>query len=227
VITFAALNSVILVAPVPDASGDDLQLWTVVTVDQKIVDRLDGGIQTRVRLIDDVSLARDVLLRPFVSWQVSDRLDLDLGYDYLHSLDDGFLSEHRIWQMAEYRLPLERFDLSGMTRLDQRFVEDVNGVVVRLRFRARATYQLPSSMYLAASNEVFLNLNDRGEGPSQGLEQNRVRVGLGWTLKRARVEAAYEWHISAGRGRSNQNLHVFAVEFSLDREATRAARRNR
>jgi hypothetical protein len=227
VITFAALNGVLLVAPVPNASGDDVQLWTVVTVDQKIVGQLEGGIQTRVRLIDDVSLARDVLLRPFLAWQVSDRLDIDLGYDYLHSLEGGFPSEHRIWQMAEYRLPLERFDLSGTTRLDQRFVEDVNGVVVRLRFRARATYQLPSSMYLAASDEVFLNLNDRGEGPRQGLEQNRVRAALGWTWKRTRVEAAYEWHIIAGRGRSKRNLHVFAVELSLDREAIRAARRNR
>jgi hypothetical protein len=69
--------------------------------------------------------------------QVSDRLDMDLGYDYLHSLEGGFPSEHRIWQMAEYRLPLERFDLSGMARLDQRFVEDVNGVVVRPRSAMR------------------------------------------------------------------------------------------
>jgi hypothetical protein len=56
-----ALIGAILVARPPGASGDDLQLWTVVTVDQKIVDRLEGGIQTRVRLIDDVSLARDVV----------------------------------------------------------------------------------------------------------------------------------------------------------------------
>ena len=129
--------------------------------------------------------------------------------------------------MAEYRLPVERFDLTGTARLDQRFVEDVRGVVVRLRFRARATYQLPSSLYLAASDEIFLNLNDRGEGPSQGFEQNRVRAALGWTWQRARVETAYEWHINAGRGRSNQDLHVFAIELSLDREAIRAARRNR
>jgi hypothetical protein len=222
-----ALIGAILVARPPGASGDDLQLWTVVTVDQKIVDRLEGGIQTRVRLIDDVSLARDVLVRPFLGWQVSDRFDLDLGYDYLHALKSEFLSEHRIWQMAEYRMPIERFDLRGMARLDQRFVEDVSGVVVRLRFRARATFELSPSLYLATSDEVFLNLNDRGAGPPQGLEQNRVRAGLGWTWKRARIEAAYEWHVNAGRGRSNQDLHVFALEFSLDRGAIRAARRNR
>ena len=221
-----ALVGIIVVARVPDASGDDLQLWSVLTVEQEVHDRVTAGVQTRVRVVDDVSRARDVLLRPFLAWQVLDHLSLDVGYDYLHAIAAASRSEHRVWQVAEYTLPLGKVDLRSLVRLDQRFIENVSGVVVRLRFRVRATYTLDRNWYLAFSDEVFLNLNDRFAGPPQGLEQNRVRAALGWNLGRVRVEGAYEWHVSARRGRSDANLHVFALEFMLDPKAVRAARRN-
>ncbi len=221
-----ALVGIILVARVPEASGDDLQLWSVVTLDQQLHDRVDAGVQTRIRVVGDVSRARDVLLRPFIGWQVLDNLSLDLGYDYLHAIQVASRSEHRVWQIAEHTLPLGKFDLRSLVRLDQRFIENVSGVVVRLRFRGRAAYTLNRNWYLAFSDEVFLNLNDRFAGPPQGLEQNRVRAALGWNLGRVRVEGAYEWHVSARRGRSDANLHVFALEFMLDPKAVRTARRN-
>ena len=221
-----ALVWILVVARVSDASGDDLQLWSVLTVEQEVHDRVTAGVQTRVRVVDDVSRARDVLLRPFIAWQVLDHLSLDVGYDYLHAIAAASRSEHRVWQVAEYTLPLGKVDLRSLVRLDQRFIENVSGVVVRLRFRFRATYTLDRNWYLAFSDEVFLNLNDRFAGPPQGLEQNRVRAALGWNLGRVRVEGAYEWHVSARRGRSNANLHVFALEFMLDPKAVRAARRN-
>jgi hypothetical protein len=214
---------------VPDAAatGDDLQQWTVVTLEQQIHERVAAGVQTRVRIVDDVTRARDVLIRPFVAWQVLDNFTLDLGYDYLHAIQDGSLSEHRLWQIAEHTLPLEKLDLRNLLRLDERFVEDVSGAVVRLRYRLRATYPLGPSWYLAGSDEVFVNLNDRGAGPAHGFEQNRVRAAVGWTRGRVRIEGAYEWHISARRDQSNANLHVFALELTLDPKAVRAARRNR
>ena len=59
-------------------------------------------LAARVRLDDDVSEAKDSLIRPFVTWRPRERLDLDLGYDYLHSFQGS--TEHRIWQSAEYSL---------------------------------------------------------------------------------------------------------------------------
>lgn len=105
--------------------------------------------------------------------------------------------------------------------MDQRFVEGVGGVVLRGRYRLRATHPVGSARwYLAGSDEAFVNLNDRGEGPIDGFEQNRLRGAFGWRGKRWRIEAGYEWQYARRRERSGEHRHVTFVELSFQtREA--------
>ena len=123
-----------------------------------------------------------------------------------------------MWQQAEYALRWRDLTVRNRIRLDQRFVEDVSGVVVRFRYRLRGTHPIGGSdWYGAISDEVLTNINNQGEGPISGFEQNRLRAAIGTRLLgRLRVESGYEWQYAERRNRSSVNRHVFVVELSLD-----------
>ncbi len=96
-----------------------------------------------MRVDDNVSSANDFLVRPSVSWKALESLTLGLGYDYIHSFNSR--SENRVWQQAEYALRCRDLTVRNRIRLDQRFVEDVSGVVVRFRYRLRGTHPIGGS----------------------------------------------------------------------------------
>jgi hypothetical protein len=212
----AFLVAVLLATPAGSfAAEDDIQLWPSVTVNHALNERWGVHFAARVRLDDDVSSKKDYLLRPFVTWKPRNGLTLDLGYDYLHSFQSS--SEHRIWQAAEYRLGLGDLVLKNRIRIDQRFVEDVDGVVARFRYRLRGVHPiLGPSWYGAISNEVLTNLNEQDSGPSAGFDQNRLRFALGVRfLERLRIETGYEWQTLGSSSGEISHAHVFVVEFSI------------
>ena len=209
-------GSLLLLSASALAAGDDVQLWPVVTLNHRLDERFIAHFEARVRFDDDVSQTKDLLLRPFVSWQALESLRLALGYDYLHSFQSR--SENRLWQSAQHRLRWRDLSIYNRVRLDERFVEDVSGVVLRFRYRLRGTHPIGrSSWYGAISDEVFTNLNDRGAGPVSGFEQNRLRLAAGARfLGRLRAESGYEWQYAESRTGSAVNRHVFFIELSID-----------
>ena len=197
------------------AAESDIQLWPVLTLNHGLGSRWGAHLQTRARFDNGVSETKDFLLRPFVSWRPLDSITLDLGYDYLHSYTSS--SENRIWQAAQHHLEWRGFTLQNRIRFDQRWVEGVDGVVVRFRYRLRAMHPIgKSSWYVALSDAVFANLNDEGEGPVYGFEQNRLRFALGAQFfERLRVEGGYEYQYVTSRS-GDTNTHTFVIEVSLD-----------
>ena len=198
------------------AAESDIQLWPVVTFNHGLTDSWGLHLQTRVRLDDDVSEAKDVLVRPFVTWSPVDSVTLDLGYDYLHSFTSS--TENRIWQAVAHQVKLRDFTIKNRIRLDERFVEDVHGVVARFRYRFRASHPIAGlPFYAVISNAVFVNLNDQGSGPVYGFEQNRLRFAIGGSyFKKLRTEAGYEYQYVVSRSGSDTNTHTFFIEFSID-----------
>jgi hypothetical protein len=149
--------------------------------------------------------------RPFTA-----RVTFDLGYDYLYSFHSA--SEHRPWQAGEHRLRWRDLSVKNRIRLDQRFVEDVDGVVLRFRYRLRGTHPIAdSNWYGVLSDEVFANLNDQGAGPVSGFEQNRLRAAVGVRfLGHLRAESGYEWQHSELRSGGSVNRHVLFVSLFVD-----------
>ena len=73
----------------------------------------------------------------------------------------------------------------------------------------------PRAPRATVSDEVFANLNDRGEGPVDGFEQNRLRLALGANfVGGVRLEGGYEWQRAAQRSGSDIDRHVFFLTFS-------------
>ena len=102
-------------------------------------------------------------------------------------------------------------------RLDERFVEDVDPTIFRLRYRLSTSRPIAGSQwYGLASEEVFVNLNDDDAGPLDGFEQNRLRLGLGRRFfGRLRAEGGYEFQYARRRADPGVFRHVFFLELSL------------
>ena len=72
---------------------------------------------------------------------------------------------------------------------------------------------------------LFTNLNDRGEGPVDGFEQNRLRAAIGSRLfGRIRAETGYEWQYADRRSGGFVNRHVFLIELAIDTGTIRRER---
>ena len=209
------------------ARADETQLWTVVRADGPLTKRMAGQLLARFRFDDDVSRAEDFMLRGLSHWELGP-FDAGVGYDYIYSFVDSETREHRPFQIAEHRVHvpiLGGFSIKNRLRFDQRFRSDVDGVIFRLRYRLRLERRLGAGWYAAVSDEIFGNLNDRGAGPPSGFEQNRLRFGLGRTLVPGiRLEANYEWQLSAGRSRPNENRHVLLLQLFAAPRTFREAR---
>jgi len=211
----------LLVATGSQATENDFQLWPVGRINHAINEDWSVSFMARGRFDEDASHSKDYLLRPFVSWTLVDNvpfvdsLTVMAGYDYLHSLDGR--DEHRAWQSAHHAIEHKRFRAVHRVRFDERFIERVDPMIVRFRYRLSTSYPFGNSAWYGfASDEVFANLNDDDEGPVDGFEQNRIRLGVGrHFFGRLRVEGGYEFHYAKRRSNPNEFRHVAFLEFSL------------
>ena len=99
----------------------------------------------------------------------------------------------------------------------ERFLEAVDSTIIRFRYRLSTSHPFgDSAWYGFASDEIFANLNDDDEGPLDGFEQNRARLGVGRRVfGRLRVEGGYEFQYARRRADPNEFRHVVFLEFSL------------
>ena len=179
---FASLICVVAFSARP-VVADDTQIWTIGRYDYDLTERWAWQLLARFRFDEDVSRANDFTLRNFSHWRIA-AWDLGVGYDYFYSYVDSTTIEHTPFQLAEHRwVPSGSpapgaLSIKNRIRLDERFRADADGVIARLRYRLRVTHGIDRGWYLAFSDEVFANVNDRGSGPPHGFDQKRRAVSL-------------------------------------------------
>jgi len=120
-----------------------------------------------------------LVLRPAIGYQVVPSWTLYQGYGWIPSFDP-FKSENRSYQESLLETPVGELRMINRTRFEQRFIEGVDGVSLRLRHMLRFTYPIDSARtWLAAiSDELFATCNDATDGPQAGFDQNRVYFGV-------------------------------------------------
>jgi len=184
------------------ATGSDTGLWAIATVKHGLNEKWVGSLSSQLRFHRDIGPLERVVLRPSLDYRVSQRLTATAGYDAHFIRSPSAKIEQRLWQQLLYRLPAGRVNLSGRLRLEQRFIEHINGAAVRLRIYAKATRPLGRSpWYAALRDEIAFGLNSLQGGPRDGFDQNRLFVGLGRTLSPgSSIEVGYQMHYARRTG---------------------------
>ena len=145
---------------------------------------------------------------------------LYLGYGWQPSFND-FRNENRIYQESLVDRYVGDLRIINRTRLEERFIEDVEGMSMRVRHMLRMVYPLERSKhwFIAGQLEPFFNLYDRTNGPVGGFDQNRAYAGIRYQFTKAvAVELGYmNQYINKPPGDENvsSNNAVVTLDFSL------------
>lgn len=184
------LNFLFILLILP-ASAQDLQGWLIYFGTTKIKNSkfsIHQELQLRdYKLVGDHN---QTLIRVAGQYQFNPSLNVSTGYAFIHTEAQGTpnrpFSENRIYQEALLSHSISKSKLRHRFRLEERFIEDQ-------AFRGRLRYCLfldvpltnkgfsKNGIYVAAYDEVFLNLSDQKE--IKIFDRNRAYLGLGFKIK--------------------------------------------
>jgi hypothetical protein len=166
---------------------------------------------------DGVTGFDQLLVRPAIGFDVTERSSLWAGYGYTPSFPatGDVLTENRIWQQYLWAGPGLGSALQWRSRVEERWIEGDARMAWRYRQFWRLARPLTSragSPTLVAWDELFVHLNDTTR-TATGFDQNRLFAGLGFGVgPGARLEIGYLLQNlrGAGGGADRRNHLVLA-----------------
>ena len=178
--------------------------------------RLRWWFDGQARFSGEADGLSQTIVRPGVGWSITPRVSVWLGYGWIRDYPPSAptLDENRIWQQLLWAPRFGELRFQSRTRLEQRFREGGDDVGWRLREFVKVVYPILSSerLFLAAYEEVFLNLNDTDWGPQAGFDQNRVFLGLQASITESvQIELGYLNRYVYRPGRDGLMDHLASV----------------
>ncbi|RVT98193.1 DUF2490 domain-containing protein [Mucilaginibacter limnophilus] len=201
------------------AQSSQSTVWGAWFHTQRLSDKWGVAFDGQFRSADDVKYLRNILLRPSVAYYFDNNHVASLGYAYIGTngrspLDEKtFRPESRIWEQFVISHKVGRnISLSHRFRLEQRFLGNTstgdaesNDNLFSQRFRYFVRGIVPfkkdsvfsKGIYLAAQNELFLNLQNKSKLNDSFYDQNRAFIAIGYRFsKKFDIEAGYLNHYS-------------------------------
>ena len=204
-----------LAAPASSQTVTDERVWTGFTAQG----RLGAGSPWRwssdslIRARDGVHTLDFLAERVLISRDLTRGSSAGIGYAY----GAGFLAsggtqgEHRFLQ--QYMWNGGGRTLSLRSRVEERFIEGNDGVLLRARQQVRVNWPLSAAgqLQFVASEEVFFDANSTARA-SRGLDSNRVFAGVRQAVtSRSAVEMGYLNLYTRIRSGPNRRSHVLSA----------------
>ena len=177
------------------AGSHDFQIWTPVYLTVNFTDKIQGWYEAQPRFGDDASQVNQLLLRTALGYRVADHWSIWQGYAWTPDIEPKFKTENRIYQQLLYIQKFPAIKIMSRTRLEQRWIKDVSGTAVRFRTLLRGQVPLGDQgrWSIVGQDEIFFNLNSPTNGPDDGLDQNRLFVGINRVMnEHLNVDAGYQ-----------------------------------
>lgn len=208
-----SLLAVLAVPPDGHATEPDLQLWLPVQVIHPIEEDWSISMQTELRLKDDISEFSQLVYKPALNYHFNETWAVSIGYKYIDKHQQA--NEHDIWQEGHFNKRFGDLVTGFQLRLEERFIDDISGVIPRLRILEHLSHPIGETpYYLTGFGAIRVNLDNKGQGPVSGFEQSRISAALGRHINdRVQFEAGYLWRYELGRDGADRNDH--AINFQL------------
>jgi hypothetical protein len=219
-------------AQTPSTFNQDFRLWAPVFMTMKLPSSFLAYMEVQPRFadLDEDGHIDQLLLRPAVGYQLTENLSIWQGYAWVGTYNQRhtppqspFFEESRIYQQILYSRKFDSFKITSRTRLEERWIEHVDGTAVRFRTMLRGQYPLPMApeWALVAADEIFVHLNTVGaRGPQAGFDQNRVFVGVNRTFsKYFNMDVGYQNQLLNSRtipNLANQMNHMVLIQFFIN-----------
>ena len=206
----------LLGSPCAQAADQDLQLWFPLQVIHPIKEKWALSMQVEVRFKDDITEFSELVLKPGVHYHPNPSWGLAVGYKYIDKYEAP--NEQDPWQEVSYNKTFSTLVTGYQVRLEERLIDDISGVLPRLRFLTHLSYPLGDGPhYVAGFAAVRFNLDDKGAGPVSGFEQVRAYAGLGHHFGRhMQFEFGYLYRYERERVGEDLSDHVIHLQLVIN-----------
>ncbi len=197
------------------AAETDGQRWTELRLNHPVNEEWSVALWGQGRVADNFTEPDQLLVMPSLHYRIVPGVEIGAGSTYWAKKDSK--DEVYFTQELSVSNQLGAFVIGNRVRLEERLISGISGAILRNRYRVHLTHPIGTTRFsIVASNEVFVNLNDKHEGPVHGYEQNRLFAGIGVRLGRyMRAELGYLWRNEDTRS-SSQNDHVINLSLFID-----------
>lgn len=203
------------------------KLWVGGDIDSQLAaaQNLRFNLLLQSRFGDNESKFEQQFIQPAIYYLWAPRLSFWLGYSYIPTVPNNQVSallEQRIWPQVVYGVKVGSSSVAtSRTRLETRWREGSSQVSERLRERIEFSTPLPahSSVTFDVFNEVYFNVR-KAEWVAPGtFDQNRIYIGLGFTINPQTVFDIGYINIFRLRSPQNQidNVAVMGVSINLQK----------
>ena len=211
--------------------SQDFRLWSPVYLTVKLPSSLLAYMEVNPRFadLDDAGHIDQLVLRPAFGYQLTENLSIWQGYAWLGNFNQPhtppqspFFEENRISQQVNYTRKFSSLEFLSRTRLEERWIERVDGTAVRFRQMLRLAYPLSIApdWEIAIYDEIFVNLNTVGQlGPEAGFDENRFFLGLNRMFSTSfNMDVGYQNQLINSRSipnLANQMNHMILLQFDF------------
>ncbi len=208
----------------PAQADSKASTWLMSLTRFTFTEEVRGFLDLQPRLaVEDPKPGQDghfdtLLIRGALGYQLDEDIGIYQGYAAIPAYDPTRV-EHRSFQEMLAQQPLSgALSLTHRLRFEQRFLENIDDLALRVRYFARMTHPIPSiheNISLAVNEEVFINANDADEGPQAGFNQNRFFLGLNYKIDDSlSVDCGYQNQFVDGRKGADDTVnHVAFLGF--------------
>ncbi len=168
--------------------------WYNCSLNHRLNERFSVNPYAELRFYEVLSNYNLALLSIRGNYHLNSKSTLSIGYAFL-DIDTVFefddlpdVKEHRINEQYIYKHKLGKFKTQHRFRLEQRFLDFNirNEIQNRFRYRLSFKYDINKTLFLALSEEPFVNFQD------QVFHENRFYVGIGFkVMKNSQLQIGY------------------------------------
>jgi hypothetical protein len=206
---------------------DDQSIWVSNTFQSDF-----GGssylafMELQPRFNNDSSRFSQLILRPFIGYKATKKLQLWIGYAWqgeYNSKDKFDLATDDLIEQVQWVDNLtSQVNFQYRFRLEQRFFENAD-LSHRMRHRFRLQYSIPDTkLFLVAFDELFVYFNSVNSGRLEhsvqtGVNQNRSYLGLGYKIHpHVNIDTGYQLQYVNNFGREDLYNHVWLTNVNVN-----------
>ena len=193
-----------LILVLPSPARADTQLWVMASMTRSLSDQWRVNAEVAPRWERDVSDYSRTVMRAQLARVFGRSVALGVGYEFQNPSAPYVRREHRIWQQVQLQHTGRRWTLSHRARFEQRWLREVDPLVLRARYQFRASYPVGPSRAWSwlLLDEVLFTVRGDDRAYPQGVDRHRLGSGLGRVLSpHLTVEGGYTWQVINRPGR--------------------------
>jgi len=196
---------ILILTPKISYAEKDTLFWVAPVIQKNLNDNIGTWLEFQSRFKNDSSQVDRIMIRPGINYNVGNGITLWLGYAYAPftiGTSSKFYDEHRIWQQGLHTLKIdEGVQLLSRLRFEQRFIENKDNIIHRVRYQERFVYRPKSwnNFGVAIWDEIFFNINTKDM-----FDQNRSAFGVQYVInKNIVLEPTYMLLIQSRENKDN------------------------